>query len=87
MNVYERRAWRELLALGAVESELSGQRWLDIRPIRIRSARTMSRFAWAFNEVAGRSGAVRRHVDRTGSPVFLVTDGPEPASGPPGAGC
>ena len=74
MNTHERDAWRTLLDLGATRVSFAGKAGLDVTPIRITSNRKMAQFARAFNEVAGRSGAVRRHVDRSGSPVYVVTD-------------
>jgi hypothetical protein len=77
MNDHERRAWRALETLGARSIELGGKPALDVSPVRITNARALREFARAFHEVAGRSGTVRRHVDRTGAPVFVVTDEPE----------
>jgi hypothetical protein len=47
---------------------------LDLTPIRVRNSQTLSAFVAAFHEVVGRSGANRRHINRDGAPVFVVTD-------------
>lgn len=73
-NAHEAQAWRHLVALGARRLELGGKPALDVSAIRVRSAASMAEFVQAFHEVAGRSGAVRRHVDRQGRPVFIVAD-------------
>jgi hypothetical protein len=74
MNSHETRAWRDLLEMGADEIQLGGKSALDLRPIRATSSAKLARFADAFLDVVGRSGAVRRHVDRQGRPVFVVAD-------------
>jgi hypothetical protein len=74
MNAHERRAWRTLCELGATETELGGLRALDLRTARATSSQRVAQLLYAFNEVVGRSGANRRHVDRTNAPVFVVTD-------------
>lgn len=74
MNEHEKLAWRRLVELGGrVQMLMEDEAMLDVRPIRIRSQKAMSNFCHAFIECAGRSRSVRRHVDRRGSPVFLVT--------------
>lgn len=78
MNLHELKAWTELQALGAVPTEIGGKRALDLRPIRVTSGIRLGRLLQAFNEVVGRSGANRRHLDRRGVPVFVVTDGLRP---------
>lgn len=77
MNQHERRAWRVLLELGARVEKLPTGPTLDIRPIRITSERKLRIFASALIDVAGRSGANRRHMDRAGCLVFVVTDDPD----------
>ncbi len=74
MNTHEKSAWRVLVELGATETELGGKAALDLRTVRWRSRKRFGVFLQAFLEVAGRSGAVRRHMDRTGCPVFVVCD-------------
>lgn len=74
MNKSELSAWRVLVELGARRTEIGGMQALDVSTIRVTSQRKMSLFAQAFNEVAGRSGANRRHVNRLGSPVYVVTE-------------
>jgi len=74
MNGSEARAWRSLVELGArAYLDLSPPR-LDVTPIRVTSAKKMRQFASALVEVVGRSGANRRHIDRTGAIVYVVTD-------------
>lgn len=77
MNQHERRAWRALLALGATVTETIGGPMLNVTKIRITSQRAMRIFADAFIGVAGRSGANRRHMDRAGCLVYVVTDDPD----------
>jgi len=79
MNDQEKRAWRALVRLGAKETELLGKHALDMRTVRIASAPQASRFCEALVDVVGRSGQNRRHVDRAGRPVFVVTDDPRPS--------
>ena len=74
MNVHEERFWKVLIELGAREVMLGGKHALDLRPIRVTSERKLALFCQAFNEVVGRSNANRRHVDRRGCPVYVVTD-------------
>ena len=74
MNHHEKGAWKRLEGMGAKRIEIGGKVALDLRPIRIRDDIQLSDFCYDFNEVAGRSGSNRRHVDRRGSPVFVVTD-------------
>jgi hypothetical protein len=75
MNGPETQAWTVLVSLGAKTIELGGKCALDLRPIRITSQRKLCHFCMALTEVVGRSGSNRRHVDRGGFPVFVVTDG------------
>lgn len=74
MNVHEERAWRILVELGAREIDLGGKRALDLSPIRVTSGNKLGLFLRASLDVVGRSGANRRHVDRRGCPVYVVTD-------------
>lgn len=74
MNVHEERAWKILRELGAREWMLGGKHALDLKPIRLTSSRKLGLFVQAVIDVVGRSGANRRHVDRRGSPVYVVTD-------------
>lgn len=74
MNASELTAWHALVQLGAREIELGGKCALDLSPVRVRSARANRQYLIAVVEVVGRSGANRRHVDRFGAPVFVVTD-------------
>ena len=76
MNIHERSAWGRLERMGAARVILGSMSALDLRPVRIKSAARMAQFCQAFHEVAGRSGANRRHVDRNGCPVFVVTEDP-----------
>lgn len=80
MNSHERDAWRYLAEIGAKEIDLGGKPGLDLRTARPgRSAKERSRYLGAILNVAGRSGSVRRHVDRLGNAVFVVTDDREGA--------
>jgi len=74
MNVHEESAWRILIELGARETELGGKHALDLSPIRVTSRNKLGLFLQASLNVVGRSGANRRHVDRRGCPVYIVTD-------------
>ena len=74
MNVHEERFWKQLVELGAKEITLGGKHAIDLRPIRVTSGKKLAMFCQAFNEVVGRSNANRRHVDRRGCPVYVVTD-------------
>lgn len=74
MNVHEERAWRILVDLGARELTLGGKHALDLKPIRATSERKLRLLVQAVLGVVGNSGANRRHVDRSGCPVFVVTD-------------
>lgn len=76
MNAYERRAWETLVRLGAKQIELGGKPALDLRPLLSRrfTDAEASDVLGAIVEVAGRSRAVRRHVDRRGNAVFVVAD-------------
>jgi hypothetical protein len=74
LNVHEERAWKLLLALGARAITLGGKHALDLKPIRITSGDKLGLLCQALIDVVGRSGANRRHVDRRGCPVYVVTD-------------
>ena len=74
MNVHEERFWKKLVELGAKEITLGGKHALDLRPIRVTSEKKLALFCQAFHEVVGSSNGNRRHVDRRGCPVFVVTD-------------
>lgn len=74
MNTHEQIAWRVLLYLGARPIELGRKHALDLTPIRITSQKNLRLFCQAVVDVAGRSGANRRHQDRAGCPVYVVTD-------------
>lgn len=71
MNIHEEKL---LVELGARECDLFGKRGLDVSTIRATSADKTCLFAQALVEVVGRSGANRRHVDRRGCPIYVVTD-------------
>ncbi|HSX22568.1 MAG TPA: hypothetical protein VLE97_07330 [Gaiellaceae bacterium] len=74
MNVHEERAWKLLLELGAKEITLGGKKALSLEPIRITSRNKLCLFVQAVLDVVGRSNANRRHVDRRGCPIYVVTD-------------
>lgn len=75
MNSHEALAWRRLAERGAKQITLGGKPALDLRTGRPgRSANERSDYIGAILDVAGRSGDVRRHVDRRGNAVFVVTD-------------
>jgi len=78
MNDSERSAWRVLLRLGARLTEIAGKPALDMSPIRVTSRNKLRLLVGACVEVAGRSGCNRRHMDRAGAPVYVVTDDPRP---------
>ncbi len=78
MNDSERSAWRVLLRLGARLTEIAGKPALDMSPIRVTSRNKLRLLVGACLEVAGRSGCNRRHMDRTGAPVYVVTDDARP---------
>jgi hypothetical protein len=82
MNDSERSAWRVLLGLGARPTELAGKSTLDLRPIRATSEKKLRLLVQACLGVAGRSGCNRRHVDRAGVPVYVVTDDLDPPKRP-----
>lgn len=79
MNDHERNAWRALVELGAKSVDFGGKPGLDLRTVRIKGLRAKSIFIDAVVNVAGRSGSVRRHMDRAGRLVYVVTD-PDPRS-------
>lgn len=74
MNVHEERAWRLLIELGAREIWLGGKHALDLSPIRLTSRNKLCLYTQAVLAVVGRSNANRRHVDRRGCPMYVVTD-------------
>lgn len=82
MNTHERGAWRVLLGLGARLTELAGKPALDLRPIRATSEKKLRLLVQSALGVAGRSGCNRRHLDRAGVPVYVVTDDPNPPRRP-----
>lgn len=82
MNSYERGAWRVLLGLGARLTELAGKPAIDLRPIRATSEKKLRLLVQGCLSVAGRSGCNRRHVDRSGVPVYVITDDPDPPRRP-----
>lgn len=70
MNTHERAAWRRLIAF-----------LRTCRPAGRRGRKAenwWSDFIGDVTTVAGRSGANRRHVDRRGNLVFVVTDDTDP---------
>jgi hypothetical protein len=77
MNAHEARAWRRLLELGAERTELGGKPALDLSHAKPRDLAQRSDLIGAVVEVAGRSGCNRRHVDRRGNAVYVVTDDPD----------
>lgn len=74
MNVHEESAWRLLIELGARELMLGGKHALDLKPIRATSEKKLRLLVQGVLQVVGNSGANRRHVDRAGCPVYVVTD-------------
>jgi hypothetical protein len=74
MNIHEENAWKLLIKLGAREFELGGKHALNLSPIRVTSRDKCCLFVQAVLNVVGRSGANRRHVDRRGCPMYVVTD-------------
>jgi hypothetical protein len=74
VNVHEENAWKILIELGAREIDLGGKHALDLSPIRTTSRKKLCLLIQAVIDVVGRSGANRRHVDRRGCPVYVVTD-------------
>ena len=74
MNVHEERAWKLLRELGAREFMLGGKHALDLTPIRITSKDKLCLYTQAVLGVVGRSNANRRHMDRRGCPIYVVTD-------------
>jgi hypothetical protein len=74
MNVHEERAWRLLVELGAREWMCGGKHALDLKPIRATSAKKLRLLVQGVLQVVGNSGANRRHVDRAGIPIYVVTD-------------
>jgi len=74
MNIHEEKAWKLLIELGAREFMLGGKHALDLKPIRATSEKKLRLLVQAVLQVVGRSNANRRHVDRSGCPVYVVTD-------------
>ena len=74
MNVHEERVWKLLIELGAREFMLGGKHALDLKPIRATSEKKLRLLVQAVLQVVGNSKANRRHVDRSGCPVYVVTD-------------
>lgn len=74
MNIHEEKAWKILIELGARELTLGGKHALDLKPIRATSERKLRLLVSAVVAVVGNSNANRRHVDRSGCPVYVVTD-------------
>jgi len=74
VNLHEERAWKRLVELGAREFMLVGKHALDLSPIRVTSKAALCLLVGAVVEVVGRSNANRRHVDRRGCPIYVVTD-------------
>ena len=74
MNVSEERFWRVLIELGAKETMIGGKHALDLSPIRVTNKNKLGLFIQAVVGVVGRSNANRRHVDRRGCPIYVVTD-------------
>lgn len=74
MNIHEERAWRILVELGAREFMLADKHALDLSPIRCTTKKKLCLLVQAAIAVVGRSGANRRHVDRRGCPIYVVTD-------------
>ena len=74
MNIHEERSWKILIELGAREFMLGGKHALDLKPIRATNEKKLSLLVQGVLGVVGRSGANRRHVDRRGCPVYVVTD-------------
>ncbi len=74
MNVHEESAWKLLIELGAREFMLTNKHALDLSPIRATTKNKICLLVGAVIDVVGRSGANRRHVDRRGCPIYVVTD-------------
>lgn len=74
MNIHEERAWKLLIELGARELMLGGKHALDLKPIRATSEKKLCLLVQAVLQVIGNSNANRRHIDRRGCPVYVVTD-------------
>jgi len=74
VNIHEERAWKLLVELGAREIMLGGKHALDLSPIRTTTKNKLCLYTQAVLAVVGRSNANRRHVDRRGCPIYVVTD-------------
>ena len=74
MNVHEERAWKLLVELGARETMIANKHALDLSSIRLTSKNKLGLFVQAVIDVVGRSNANRRHLDRRGLPIYVVTD-------------
>ena len=72
--MHEERAWKQLVELGAREIMIFGKHALDLSPIRLTSKNKLGMFVSAVVAVVGNSNANRRHVDRRGLPIYVVTD-------------
>lgn len=53
---------------------LGGKHALDLTPIRATSKNKLCLLVQGVLAVVGRSNANRRHVDRRGCPIYVVTD-------------
>ncbi len=74
MNIHEEKAWKILVELGARELMLGGKHALDLSPIRATTKNKLCLLVQSVVAVVGRSNANRRHVDRRGCPIYIVTD-------------
>ena len=74
MNIHEEKAWKVLVELGARKFMLGGKHALDLSPIRATTKDKLCLLVQAVIAVVGRSNANRRHVDRRGCPIYIVTD-------------
>jgi hypothetical protein len=74
VNIHEERAWKLLIELGAKETKILDKHALDLSPIRLTTKNKLCLFVQAVIDVVGRSNANRRHVDRRGCPIYVVTD-------------
>jgi hypothetical protein len=74
VNIHEERAWKVLIELGAREFMLFNKHALDLSPIRATTKNKLCLLVNAVIGVIGRSGANRRHMDRRGLLIYVVTD-------------
>ena len=81
MTLNEKNSWRTLVELGAKEIMIFDKHALDLSSIRITSKRVMIKLPGAIVGVAGigSKSSNRRHVDRIGNPIYIVTDDSESA--------